>query len=58
MPDVAKCSNDKCTIKETCYRYTVKPDKYWQSYSKFNSELKEECKYFWKNNVKNTLPKT
>ena len=47
--DIAKCDNDKCTIKKTCHRWTSEPDKYWQSYSKFNSELKEDCEYFWKN---------
>ena len=52
MNDICKCLNDECTIKETCYRWTSTPDEFWQSYSKFNTELKEECEYYWKTSNK------
>lgn len=57
MTDITKCLNDKCPKKECCYRWTAS-DGMRQSVSMFNPELKEECQYFWKNNVKDTLPKT
>jgi len=57
MVDATKCLNNKCPKKECCYRWTA-PDGMRQSVSMFNPELKEECQYFWKNNVNDTLPKT
>jgi hypothetical protein len=35
MPDIAKCINEKCTLKEKCYRWTSKPSEYQQAYHKF-----------------------
>jgi hypothetical protein len=35
MADISKCSNDKCPIKHTCYRWTVPADPLWQMYSRF-----------------------
>lgn len=32
MSDITKCKGTGCTIKNECYRYTAKPDPYWQSY--------------------------
>lgn len=37
MPDITMCFAKNCNIKEHCYRFTAKPDKF-QSYSDF-SEL-------------------
>jgi hypothetical protein len=46
--DICKCDNDKCTIKETCYRWTVKADE-WQSYSSFEQDEKGWCTHYWRN---------
>jgi hypothetical protein len=36
MPDISMCSNNKCYLKDKCYRYTAKPHEYRQSYSSFD----------------------
>ena len=45
MPDIAKCSDVNCHVKNRCYRYLVKPD-YMQSYI-VPSKINEKCEYFW-----------
>ena len=50
MPDISCCKGGDCPLKETCYRFTVKPDPYWQSYfgeTPYNEE-KKDCDYYWK----------
>lgn len=32
MPDITMCKGNNCPLKETCYRYSAKPNKYLQSY--------------------------
>lgn len=32
MADISKCLNDKCPIKENCYRWTCKPKEFNQQY--------------------------
>lgn len=32
MPDITMCKGEGCPIREACYRYTAKPDKYLQSW--------------------------
>ena len=49
MPDISKCKNEKCPIKENCYRWTAKADEYWQTYSDFKHKGKKGCDYFWNN---------
>lgn len=50
MPDISKCVGVDCPLRDTCYRYTSKPDKYWQSYGDFSFDKENnECKYYWKN---------
>lgn len=44
MPDIAMCSNKKCKLKESCYRFKAIPCE-WQSYSKFKP-VKDRCEYF------------
>ena len=49
MPDITKCSSEYCPLKENCFRYTCKPDEFWQSYSNFEGALNEDqtkCDYF------------
>lgn len=47
MPDISKCSNSSCKLKENCYRWTSEPS-YWQSYCYFKP-VGNSCKFFWKN---------
>lgn len=35
MPDITKCGNENCPLKQKCYRWTAK-DSTVQSYTKFN----------------------
>jgi hypothetical protein len=46
MPDISKCSNSECSLSEFCYRFTCKPDPYYQSYSDFSQEEDGNCQYF------------
>lgn len=43
--DISKCTNDKCTIKETCIRHTVKPNEYEQSYTLFEQNKDGSCDF-------------
>lgn len=57
MPDIAKCTNDKCPIKLSCYRFTCEPSEYNQSYNYFwlyasDSKNGFECGYYIKNKLK------
>ena len=47
MPDITMCRNERCSIKMSCYRYTVEPSGKWQSYDSFEGE--KNCKHFIKN---------
>ena len=52
MADISKCTGKGCKSKETCYRYTAKADEYWQSYSDFWREIKDDenkCSHYWYN---------
>lgn len=37
-----------CPLREKCYRYTAKPDEYWQAYIEAPYDEKKECKHFYK----------
>ena len=47
MPDISMCKNEKCKLKEYCYRFKAKPSPFWQSYSGYipNKE-KGSCEAF------------
>ena len=32
MVDISMCRNEKCPLKDKCYRFLAKPDPRWQSY--------------------------
>lgn len=58
MNDITMCSGRRkefiCPLREKCYRFTAKADRYWQSYFTeipYNRK-KNECKYFWDNEEK------
>ena len=44
MPDITKCTNEKCPQKETCYRWTSIADTY-QSYVLF--EFDDGCEFYY-----------
>jgi hypothetical protein len=49
MPDISKCANNKCPLRDNCYRFTSVPSN-WQSYADFEFTVTEkgvECDYFW-----------
>ena len=52
MSDIRMCKNEKCTKKETCYRFKAKPNKYRQSYGGFQQDSKGECKHYWEDKRK------
>ena len=50
MADIAKCEDNLCPSKETCYRYTATASEYYQSYGKFNREEDAyNCDMYWDN---------
>lgn len=53
MPDITMCYGNKCPKKETCYRYTAKPNTHWQSYFKDAPiDKKGNCNHYWNNKQK------
>lgn len=47
MPDLAKCSGEFCSIRERCYRFTVSPSDYRQSWLRLTrAEQGEGCREF------------
>ena len=56
MVDISKCEGKECPIKETCYRYISKPDKFWRSYisTPYNKET-NTCDYYWKTEIKKNV---
>lgn len=44
MPDITMCKGDGCGVRDNCYRYTAKPDK-WQSY--FAKPPRDEKSCLW-----------
>jgi hypothetical protein len=49
MPDISMCMNEECPLKEECYRFTVQPNKYRQSYGNFKPNEEGQCVYYWNN---------
>jgi len=47
MPDITKCKNEQCPLRESCYRFTCKPDPDWQAYTIFEPDKNGECSFFW-----------
>lgn len=45
--DIAKCKGTDCPLRKQCLRYTVPPDKYYQSwFVKVPYDfMKKECEY-------------
>lgn len=51
MANITKCTNEKCKIKEECYRYTALANKEYQSYMMIDKEVNKpfDCDEFWDN---------
>jgi len=54
MPDITKCTNKTCELKDKCYRWTSEGNPYRQSYTCFEPK-KGKCKYFMKDERKTGL---
>lgn len=47
MPDISKCANIDCPLKESCYRYKAKVTTIWQSYTLFEPNKDgKTCNHF------------
>ena len=57
MLDITMCTGEECPLKENCYRYTAKPSDY-QSYFVESPIENEECKYFWRDEVRSKTDKS
>jgi hypothetical protein len=51
--DISKCSGKDCPLKESCYRYTCKSNKLWQSHFSYvpYDKDKKECNMYWEVNL-------
>jgi hypothetical protein len=60
MADIKMCTNNNCTLKEECYRFTAPVNEYSQSYFITNPKQKNGvCEEFWSNKgYAQILPKT
>lgn len=47
MPNISMCANTNCPKRYTCYRYMVKSNPYWQSYSNFKLDEQGKCDAYW-----------
>jgi hypothetical protein len=48
MPDISMCQQDKCPVKDTCYRYMATPCPYRQSYMLITEFDDDGCRHYWK----------
>ena len=51
MPDITMCPGTNCPQKEKCYRFTAKPDEYWQSYFIDPPIKNGKCDLYWGDNA-------
>ena len=50
MPDISKCANKDCPMRNMCYRYRVKPSEFMQTYADFKPAYAGnivQCTAFW-----------
>ena len=48
MPDISMCTNDKCFMRKSCYRFMAEPNRYSQSYIEFKPDENGQCDEFLK----------
>jgi len=54
-PDITMCPGTNCPQREKCYRFTAKPDEYWQSYF-IDPPIKDgKCDLYWGENAQSVL---
>lgn len=46
MPDITKCKDEECPIKDMCFRYTSEPSER-QAYFTESPRKDKECEMFW-----------
>jgi len=46
MPDLTKCANDGCLIREACWRHVAPASPLSQSWARFESDENGECEHF------------
>lgn len=51
MPDITMCSGEGCPFKESCYRFTAKPNEYRQSYFVEPPIKDGKCDHYWGENA-------
>ena len=49
MADISKCSGEGCSLKNRCYRFTVKSSTYQSFFSTPPNRKPYKCSYFWEN---------
>jgi hypothetical protein len=54
MPDITMCPGTNCPFKESCYRFTAKPNEY-QSYFIEPPFKGDDCKMYWGDNAEMIL---
>lgn len=50
MSDITKCTNEKCPLKDKCWRWLAPSDSLWQSVAKFEFKADDSgitCEYFY-----------
>lgn len=47
MPDIAKCLNNTCPKRSTCYRYRVVSSEFRQSFAEFKPDKDGKCAHYW-----------
>ena len=48
MPDITKCKGDNCPHKEDCYRFTVSPSEFRQSWFLYSPiDENGKCDSYW-----------
>lgn len=46
MADITMCNNEKCSLRNSCYRKQATPD-YFQSWAAFVQDDSGKCEYYW-----------
>lgn len=47
MSDITKCNGERCSIKDSCHRFTVKANEYYQSYFVDPPTNDGKCEMYW-----------
>jgi hypothetical protein len=50
MADITMCSNIKCDLSGSCYRFLAIANEYYQSYADFKQDENGDCENYWEYN--------